>query len=401
MKQKVIKAFHFTKRQVKKQHASILKSSREAPPALRKGGIYLLGGALTLFILSSVYKWVSYKMEARFREEEILAGPRVRTAKVQNAPTERLINVIGEAKPFASVTLYAKVSGYLKEVKVDKGDVVKKGQVLGIIESPETDKDYMASLADSNNKQSIAKRMKALLVKSLVSQQEAEQAISDAAVAKARLDSQAVQKNYEILRAPFDGTVTSRYADPGALVQNATNSQASALPMVTVSQINRLRVYVYLDQRDAPFVEKGSPVEITAQENPNLKLQGTVARVSGELDARTRMLLTEIDLENKTNAIVAGSFVQVKLKLHTPPLLEMPVEAIVLRQDKSFAPVIKKDDTVTFREIKVLDNDGKKIRVLSGLSDGETVALNLGTSVIEGGKVRPLVEENPQGAQKK
>ena len=130
---------------------------------------------------------------------------------------------------------------------VDKGDKVKKDQLLAVIESPEIDKQYMGALADQKNKKAIAGRMSQLRARDLVSPQEADQAESDYAVAQSKLDSLAVQKSYENLRAPYDGTVTARFADPGALVQNATNSQTSALPVVTVNTIDELRVYVYVD----------------------------------------------------------------------------------------------------------------------------------------------------------
>ena len=390
-------AIQLSKKTARKIHDSIQKSSRDAPPSLQKSGVYLIGGALTLLIFSSTWKCANYKIEAMRREREIEAGPWIRTAQVEESPTIKQIHVIGEAKPFASVTLYAKVSGYLKEVNIDKGDIVTKGQILAIVESLEIDRNYDAALADAKNKRSIANRVKTLLGKNLVSQQEAEQAMSDADVAEARLNSQAVQKGYEMLRAPFSGTVTARYADPGALVQNATTAQTGALPVVTVSQVDKLRVYIYLDQKDASYVEVGAPVQIKAQEKPTLKLQGGVTRISGELDSRTRMLLTEIDLDNSKADLVPGSFVQVSLEIKVPAFLEIPVESVVLIDDKPFAPVMAKDETIHFKAIEVLDNDGKKVRILSGLEKGETVGLNVGHSVSEGGKVRPIQEKTAPG----
>ena len=203
-------------------------------------------------------------------------------------------------------TLYAKVSGYLKAVKVDKGDKVKKDQLLAVIESPEIDKEYQGALADTKNKKAIAGRMNTLRERNLVSPQEADQANSDAEVANSKLESLAVQKGYETLRAPFDGTVTSRYADAGALVQNAANSQTSALPVVTVSQVDMLRVYVYVDQRDASYIQLGGSANVKVAERPELNLNATVSRMSGELDPKTKMLTTEIDIDNKKRSTRTG-----------------------------------------------------------------------------------------------
>jgi membrane fusion protein (multidrug efflux system) len=206
-----------------------------------------------------------------------------------------------------------------------------------------------------------------------------------------------VQKSYEILRAPFDGTVTSRYADPGALVQNAMASQTSALPVVTVSQVNRLRVYAYLDQKDATFVTVASPVKVTMKERPGFVVEGKIARVSGELDTKTRTLLTEIDLDNKDGTFVPGSFVDVTLPIHAPSLPQIPTDALVLKKDKTLVPVITKDNTVTYREVKIANNDGEYATVLDGVKAGELVGLDLGSNLPEGNHVRPILPDAPKG----
>jgi membrane fusion protein (multidrug efflux system) len=382
--------------------SSVVKSLRtsieEAPPELKKPAKKLLIGAAILFVVIASYKYISYKIEERHRATEIAAGPIIRIGKITKSPGDHTVTTIGESRPYQSVTLYAKVSGYLKAVKVDKGDVVKQGQILAVIESPETDQEYQAALADAHNKKDIAGRTMTLRAKGLVSEQEAEQAQSDADVSAARLRSQETLKGYEVLRAPFPGTVTARFADPGALVQNATSSQASALPVVSVSQIRRLRVDVFVDQRDAPFVEKDQAVEITLPERPGVVLKGQVDRVADELDPRTKMMLTEIDIPNDDRSLVAGSFVNVALKIKSPPYFEAPVEALVLIKNKPFLSVVTPENTLTYREVEIVANDGKLLSIMSGVKEGEVVALNVGNAIPEGGKVRPQV---PDGEGKK
>ena len=146
--------------------------------------------------------------------------------------------------------------------------------MLAVIESPETDKQYLAAVADAHNKQLIANRAATLVKKEMISQQDADQAEADAAVSKANLEQIGTLKSYEELRAPFSGTVTARYSDPGALIQNAATSQTSALPLVEISETSRLRIYVYVDQAHAPFVRNGDEVTILDQTNPNLKVGG-------------------------------------------------------------------------------------------------------------------------------
>ena len=344
--------------------------------------------ALVIIFLA---KHVSYALESRSRGREVDAGPRIQAALASVSAPERDLSLLGEARPYQSATLYAKVSGYLRDVRVDKGDLVKEGQVLARIEAPETNQQYDAAEADARNKRAIAERYKPLLDKKLVSQQEADQAFADAQVAQSNLQSLGAIKGYQAIRAPFSGVVTARFVDPGALIQNAQNGQTGAQPLFTVSQVDRLRVYVYVDQKYAALIRNGLPVQITLPERPEVKLPAQITRFSGELDPKTRMLLAEVDIDNAQGLVVAGSYVQVALKVTAPSYIEVPVEALVLKDAKDFIPVINSSHTVTYRSVSLADNDGQHVKVLSGLSQGEMVALNLGNSLDEGSPVQPIM----------
>lgn len=377
----------------KSVHLSIKDSVEGAPPSMRLFAKKFLLGSIGLFALIGGIKFYNNKTEQIRRANEIAAGPLVRVAKVTQSSGVHETVVLGETRPYQSVTLYAKVSGYLKSVTVDKGDHVKEGQSLAVIESPETDQAYAAAKANAKNKHDIAFRIKALFKDQLVSQQEADQAEADNQVSAAQYRSQEVLKGYEILRAPFEGTVTARFADPGALVQNAMNSQSSALPLVTVSQLKMLRVDIFLDQRDAPFIDKNDSAEITLTERPGFKIQGIVNRKSDQLDPRTKMMLIEIDIPNEDEKLVAGSFVQVALKIKSPPYLEAPVEAMILKKNKPYITVITPENQLTYRSIVLVGNTGRTLWISSGVEKGETLALSVGDSIPEGGKVRSIIEE--------
>ena len=365
---------------------------------LHRMGVGSLIGAFLLLLVIIVVKHVSVAREGRQRARDIAAGPHVRVVPVMPSAPDRKLFLNGEARPFETVTLFAKISGYLREVKVDKGDVVEKGQLLAVIEAPENTQDYRGAVADAKNKRSIADRMQPLLDKKLISQQEADAAVADADVAEARVKSLGAVAGYQEIRAPFGGTVTARFADPGALVQSAATSQTSALPLFTLSRVNELRVYVYVDQKDASYIHRGLPVKIFLQERPDVQVDGTITRFSGELDPKTRMLLAEVDLDNKDNALVAGSFVQVALTVQAASYLQMPVEALVLRQGKNYAAVISSSNTVTYQPITVADNDGDNVKVLAGLNKGEMVALNVGNSLDEDAKIQPIFPPPPAAA---
>jgi RND family efflux transporter MFP subunit len=360
---------------------------------LYKVGLFLVIGLIVFLVGITAYKKVIVWRAGKSLEQDFKAGPKVRTYTVKKSPGEEKIVLSGETRPYSAATLYAKISGYLAEVKVDKGDLVKKDQVLAIINSPETSKEYRAALSDARNKKAIAERMKDLRERNLVSQQEADQAFSDADIAEARLETQAIYKGYELLRAPFDGTVTSRYVDPGGLIQNAMNSQSSSQPVVTVSQINRLRTYAYADQKYAYYIQKNDPVVITLPERQELKVQATVTRMAGELDPKTRMMLIEIEVDNTKGELVAGSLVDVHIDVKLPSYPQVPVEATMLKDGKLFASLITPEGNIHYQEVTVGDNDGHTVIILSGLKEGDQVALDLGNSIPEGGHVRAIASE--------
>lgn len=359
------------------------KSSRK----VFAGGVIIVILVLAGVIVLSLKQSESVAAEREDRENKLLAGPTVKITKATQTTTGHELTLIAEVRPFQSVTLYAKTSGYLEEILVDKGDKVKKGQLIGTIIAPEIDQDYIAAKADMENKERILTRDKSLLEKNYISFQDKEASETALKVAQARLKSIEQQQGYRSLRAPFDGTITARYADAGALMQNATNASSGALPVVMISQLEKVRIYVYVEQRDASYIKAGYPVAISLFENAENKIAATVTRISGELDPKTRMMLTEIDLDNKDSKVIPGSFVQVKIQSPGEPRLQIPREALVIKEGKYFVALTTKENTLHFQSIKIGDNTGDKITVLEGISDTDTIALNVGDSLEEGQKV--------------
>lgn len=370
---------------------------RPSGRALHIGGTLLVLIAGGLVAALTAFRRGAVGRERRARVAEVNAGPHIRAVLVTRSPDERSLALTGEARPFLSVTLYSKVSGYLKDVRVDKGDHVAAGQILAVVESPETDQDVDAALVDARNKRVIAGRDGQLIDRKLIAPEEAEQAEADAKVAESRAQRLATLKDYEVLRAPFAGTITARFADPGALVQNAANAQTGALPVVTVSQTDSLRVYVYLDQRDAADLRRGSAVAISDPNRPEIRVAGTVTRNTGELDPNTRTLLAEVDVNNRQGAIVPGSFVKVQLAVAGHSYFEVPAEALISRGTRQFVAIVTPDNRITFREVHVADTDGITVRLLDGVRDGERVATNLGDSVPEGQHVQPIGTDSAPG----
>ena len=368
-------------------------SGTDAAPGGRK--LFLAGGliillAIILLVILIVNRNKRVGDELQSRQAGIKAGPHVPVATAVVAPTERTVTLTGEARPYAAVTLFAKVSGYLQEIMVDKGDRVQKGQILAVIESPELDSQYDAALADARNKRVVAERAKVLIQSDAIARQDADNAEAAAQVAEATAAGLKAQKEYEVLRAPFSATVTARFADPGTLVQSAIASQTTTQPLVSLSRTDRLRVYIYLDQRNAAFVKVGDHAEIADAARPEVRQAAAVSRVSGELDLKSRTMLVELDLDNRRGKVLAGGFVQVTLKLHTPSFIQIPAEALLMRGEKAFAGVVGTDDRVTFRPVTPFDSDGKAVRLSTGLAAGERVVLTPGAGISDGELIQPI-----------
>ena len=381
------------------------RSSGAASPPPVSGGLRTVAAVVVIAALATAAVLASRRShaassETALRVGEAAGGPVVRaTAAVRSTPSHHLV-LLAEARPFASVTLYAKVSGYLKWIGVDKGDRVKANQVIAIVESPETDAAWSAATADHTQKALTASRLKQLLDRKFASQEETDLAAADEAVARERLESLAQQKEFEKLKVPFSGTVTSRFADPGALVQNAASSQTSALPVVTVDDTDSLRVYAYLDQADAASVHDGLRAVITMDERAGVRIPVKVARTSGELDAKTRKLLVEFDVDNRRAQIVPGSFVHIELDAPAPVLPELPSEALIMRGTRSIIAVLAPDSIVHFHDVVVASDDGRRIRVLTGIAVGDRAILNAGDALADGARVRPAADAPAAGSRR-
>ena len=356
-------------------------------------GALLVVGVFLLLVILGTSRQKRVRHELQERQDAVKAGPAIPVVTAGRGPVERTVTLSGEARPYATVTMYAKVSGYLREIRVDKGDRAGRGQVLAMIEAPELDRQYDAAVADAANRRIFADREKELLKEGVVSQQDYDSAEAAARVAEATAQSLKSQKGYEVIKAPCSGTITARFVDPGALLQSATTAQTSAQPVVTISQTDRLRVYVYLDQRNASLVKVGDPAIVADAARPDVQLKARVSRMSGELDPKTRTLLVELDLDNRDGRILAGGFVQVSLTMRGPAYVQVPADALLSRGEKAFVAVVRADNRVEFRSVTPADSDGRMVRLAAGLAEGERVALNPGTGIVEGEVVRPVVQD--------
>jgi membrane fusion protein, multidrug efflux system len=362
----------------------------------KTSGLFFLGGVLVVLVVVGMLSLLMWRHKTHLEttreagKQAVAEGPLVRVATATRAPEVKQVELVGEARPFTTTTLYAKVSGYLHEIKVDKGDAVKIGELLAVISSPEIDRQHESAVADAKNRRLEAKRAWRLLPQSGTSQQDAEAKEAAAQMAEANALAMETMKGYQILRAPFGGVVTARFVDPGALIQSATSAQTTTQPIVTLAETDRLRVYVYLDQKHSALVRIADPARVFDAARPEVSLTAQVTRTSIELDAKTRTLLTEIDVDNRSGKLIPGSFVKVALHLKMPPAVQAPCEALVVREEKTCVGILTEDLKVSYREVGVLDSDGKMMTICSGLLEGEKVLLNPGIGLSDGDKVQPV-----------
>jgi RND family efflux transporter MFP subunit len=199
-----------------------------------------------------------------------------------------------------------------------------------------------------------------------------------------------VMKSYEELRAPFDGTVTARFVDMGALVQSSVTNQTSNQPVMTIADMTRLRVDVYVEQRDVPYVHVGDMADVADGANADRKVRARIARTSDQLDPRTRTLFVELEVDNSEQFLVPGSFAYVTLHVPVASYPEVPVAALIVRGTNTFVADVGKDSLVHLKPVKVANTDGSVASLADGARSGDRVALNLPDEVTDGGKIRPV-----------
>jgi multidrug efflux pump subunit AcrA (membrane-fusion protein) len=168
----------------------------------------------------------------------------------------------------------------------------------------------------------------------------------------------------------------------------ATTNQASSLPVVTISDTTKLRVSVYVEQRDAAFVHVGDLADVTDASNPDRTTKVKISRTAGALDPKTRTLYIELDVDNRANFLVPGAFVYVTLRLTVPSLLQLPVSALVIRNNTSYVANITDAGDIKLHTVKVAGTDGDVITLSDGVQVGERVAINLPSEVGDGDRVQ-------------
>jgi membrane fusion protein, multidrug efflux system len=353
-------------------------------------GIGVIGGAALAAWRMWYDKDVTLSASREALAEGVARGPVVQVVQVTQGPNERRIQLLGDTRPYQTATLYSKVSGYVTSITADRGDHVKSGDLLATVASVETDQQYESAMRDMENKKRNWIRAQDLVAHGWTSHQAADQAETDYSMATSNVAQTAVMKSYEQIRAAFDGVVTARFVDVGALVQNSTTNKTSNQPVLTIADESRLRVDVFVEQRDVPFVHVGDLADVADGANSDRKVTAKIARTSHELDSRTRTLFVELDVDNTDHFLVPGSFAYVTLHIPVQSYPEVPVSGLIVRGSRTMIADLGGDQTVHLRPVTVANTDGIKASLAQGATVGQRVAINLPDEVGDGGRVQAV-----------
>jgi RND family efflux transporter MFP subunit len=341
------------------------------------------------------------------RKSAGLAGAATRNAAVATAGREDLsreVEIPAEFRPYVEVELHAKVSGYLQSINVDFGDRVKSGQLLGVLEVPEL-KDELDS-ASAAEKRAEADYKDAHLIyqrllgvnqehPNLVAQQdidnaEAKDNTTAAAVSAAKADVEKYQTlfGYTQIIAPFDGVITWRYVDPGALIQAGTAS-GQAKPVVRVSDNYHLRLDFPVSVEYVQYMKEGSHVEARVDSLGGKMYSGLITRFTHEVNEDTRTMTTEIEVPNPNLELTPGMYAAVMLKVQQrPSALAVPIEA-VSSGGKPTVYLVNSNNEIEERAVTLGLETATRYEILSGLKEGDRVVIGSRSEFHPGEKVEP------------
>ncbi|MGD0539150.1 MAG: efflux RND transporter periplasmic adaptor subunit [Verrucomicrobiota bacterium] len=313
-----------------------------------------------------------------------------------------------ELKPLVEAPIYARASGYLKRWFVDIGAKVEAGQLLAEIETPELDQELArarAQLAQADAALALAKitadRWADLLKTASVSEQEAAEKKSDLALKAATVDAARAEvqrlaelQSFARVTAPFAGTITARLTDVGQLI-----TAGSGKELFRLAQIERLRAYVRVPQTLSRGVAAGQMAELTVPEIPGRAFPAKIVRTAGAMDAQSRTLLTELEVDNARGEILSGSYAQVRLaETKVEAVLTLPANTLLFRAEGPQVGVVTGEGDmhqVELHNVTIGRDFGPTVEVLSGVQATDRVVLNPADSLVSGMTVRIVAPAKP------
>ena len=396
-------------------HAEHQRSSRT--PYIGAALFFLV--LLVIGVLALLPK-LRHRDELRVEAQEAIGPPVVLATKLKSGEAGGHLEIAASVQAFDQTPVFARTSGYVKARYVDIGDHVRQGQLLAVIDDPQTAQALMqakatlaqlkAQLAQAQANAQLSnvtnERWQGLVKQGVVSKQDADQRFAQAgadvatvsaaqaniAAGEANVRNLAEQESFSRVTAPFSGVILSRSIDKGSLI--SSGSQSGVTQMFTIGQSGTVRVFASVPQASAGGLFAGHVAKVTFREVPGQVYTGTVARTSQSLDPGTRTLLTEVDLKND-GRILPGMYATTIFDLPrgtVAPVL-LPANALVIRTAGPQAVVLDGNNIAHFRSIALGRDLGSATEVVSGLKAGDIVVLSPGDGVVDGAKVEPNMQQ--------
>ncbi|PRC93654.1 efflux RND transporter periplasmic adaptor subunit [Solimicrobium silvestre] len=369
---------------------------------------------IALIIVAIAGAVVAYGLISRSRDKAALVSqaqerliPIVKVIQPASRADAQPLTLPGTLQAFYSATVYARVSGYLKHWSVDIGAPVKSGQQLADIETPELDQQLKQSeanletaLANERLTEITSKRWQHLLASDSVSQQEADEKSGDydakkalSSAARADVDRLRVLESFKRITAPFDGVVTARKTDIGALI-NAGHDSGHEL--FTVADVHKLRLYVNVPQSYANLIQVGMKAKLDVPEHPGQTFDALLANNSRSVSEGSGTILVELEVDNKDGKLLPGEYGNVHFDLpRDMKAVQVPASALSFRKEGLTIATLTPDNRVAFRVVKISHDLGTVVEIDSGLAATDRLIDNPPDSLENGDQVRPAAEPAP------
>ena len=356
---------------------------RRASRRLKLVGIVMVLAAIAAAAFGILTREHTQTQLASWTDQQ--AVPSVQVAHPDSSSASQHLVLPGDVAAFYEAPLYARVNGYLKSWSEDIGAHVKRGQVLAIIETPDLDQqlaqaeaDLASARANSQLADLTAKRWHALLASNSVSQQSSDEKQGNALAARAAVAAQLAHvSQYEALesfknvKAPFDGVVTARNTDVGALITSGTSAP---IPLFKVADMHEMRVYVRVPQSYASQLAVGMRAELTEPQYPGVRFPATLTTTSQSVAADSRTVLVELMAPNPDGKLWAGTYAEVNFSLPADShMLRVPASALIFRSHGAQLATVTQGGRIALKDVSIGRNLGTTIEITSGITAQDRV----------------------------
>jgi RND family efflux transporter MFP subunit len=313
----------------------------------------------------------------------------VAVVKVTRSDLAHIIHLTAEVVPYQEIDVYAKVAGYLEAINVDIGDHVKAGDVIAKLDLPEQSADYEKAKVDFEISKLNYDRLDAVAKKKpgLVAQQEIDDTYAALNVAKAKMTYAQTILGYAVITAPFDGIITKRWANTGALIQTGTSS-STAVPIVKLAQITRLRLAFPVPESAITQIHVGVPVSITIGATGQT-LKGSIVRFAHKLEEATRTMNAEVDLDNSNLNLTPGMYATVDLTLESKEnVLVLPPQAVADEENPTVL-LVNGNNKIEGRPVKLGLQTKDRVEIIKGLVEGDLIVFGSRSALEPGMTINP------------